>query len=91
MPSATPSKQKGKPCSTHQIDQEEESVLFLLTSKGGVIVTMNITGSDIDMEVDTGATVTVIPTGVYQSSLSHVQLSSSSVHLQTYSGESLEV
>ena len=52
---------------------------------------MNIAGSDVDMEVDTGATVTVIPTGVYPSALSHVQLSPSSVRLQTYSGESLEV
>ena len=43
------------------------------------------------MEVDTGATVTVIPTGVYRSALSHVQVSLSSVRLQTYSGESLEV
>ncbi|XP_062515266.1 uncharacterized protein LOC134190771 [Corticium candelabrum] len=53
---------------------------------------MNIAGSDVDMEVDMGAAVTVIPTGVYQSALSHVQLSPpSSVRLQTYSGESLEV
>ena len=55
-PSVTPSKQKGKP---HQIDQEQVGVLFSLTSKGGVKVTMNVGGSDVDMEVDTGATVTV--------------------------------
>ena len=65
-PSATPSKQKEKPRSTHQIDQEEVGILFSLTSKGGVNVKMNIAGSDVDMEVDTEATVTVVPTGVYQ-------------------------
>ena len=90
-PSATPSKQKGKPRSTHQLDQEEVGVLFSLTSKGGVNVTMNVAGSDVDVEVETGATVTVIPTGVFQSALSHVQLSGSAVRLQTYSGELLEV
>ena len=76
-PSATPSKQKRKPFFAHK--------------QGGVNVTMNPAGSDVDMEVDTGATVTVIPTKDYQSALSHVQLSPSTVRLQTYSGESLEV
>ena len=88
--SATPSKQKGKPRSTHQIDQEKVGVFFA-HKQGGVNVTMNTARSDVDMEVDTGATVTVIPTKDYQSALSHVQLSPSAVRLQTYSGESLEV
>jgi hypothetical protein len=43
------------------------------------------------MEVDAGATVTVIPTEVYEKASGHVQLSPSSVRLQTYSGEPLQV
>ena len=80
-----------EPRNTHQIDQEEVGVLFSFTSKGGVNVTMDIAGSDIDMEMDTGATLTLIPAEVYQSALSHVQLSPSSVRLQTCSGESSQV
>ena len=41
------------------------------------------------MEVDTGASVTVIPTAVYEQQLNRVQMAERQVRLQTYSGEAL--
>ena len=43
------------------------------------------------MEVDTGATVTVVPKEVYNRHLSHVKLQPSAVKLQAYNGERLKV
>ena len=57
--SATPTKPKGKFRATHQIvgdDDEEVSALFTLTGKGVVKVTMEIAGSQLEMD-DTGVTV----------------------------------
>lgn len=52
---------------------------------------MEVAGRELEMVVDTGATVTVIPTTVYRSVLSHVPLQSSTVQLQSYCGKQLPV
>ena len=66
-------------------------MLFAQSGKGGVKITLEVAGSQIPMEVGTGATVTVIPISVYEQYLSHVQLHASTVSLKTYSGGSLKV
>ena len=43
------------------------------------------------MDVDTGASMTVIPAYIYKRFLTHVKLQKSRVKLQTYSGEPLTV
>ena len=43
------------------------------------------------MEVDTGATVTVILKAIYEERLKHVQLKSSKAKLQAYSEQALNV
>ena len=43
------------------------------------------------MDVDTGASVTVILTHIFSQFLTHVKLHTSKVKLQTYSGEALTV
>ena len=50
---------------------------------------MEIAGKQVMMEVDTGASVTVIPTAVYEQQLNRVQMAERQVRLQTYSGEAL--
>ena len=82
---------KGKPQPTHEIDEDTVSVVFAQSGKGGVKITLEVGGSQIPMEVDTGATVTVIPISVYEQYLTHVQLHASTVSMKTYSGGSLKV
>ena len=74
---------KGTPQPTHQIDEDNVSVVFVQSGKGGVTITLEVAGSQILMEVDTGATVTVIPISVYEQYQSHVQLHASTVSLKT--------
>ena len=66
-------------------------MVFVQSGKGGVTITLEVAGSQILMEVDTGATVTVIPISVYEQYQSHVQLHASTVSLKTYSNGSLKV
>ena len=67
------------------------SLICSLSGKGGVKVTLVVADTELDMEVDTGATVTVIPHEIYTQRLSHVPLKSSKVKLQSYNGERLRV
>lgn len=62
-----------------------------LSVKGGVKVTVVVAGAELPMEVDTGATVTVIPQNIYEQKLPHVHLKPSTVKLQSYCGERLKV
>ena len=65
------SKQKSKTWkTTHQIDEDEASLIFSLSDKRGIDVKLHVAGTEIDMEVDTGATVTVIPKAIYEKRLS---------------------
>ena len=86
------SKQKSKTWkTTHQIDEDEVSLIFSLSDKRGIDVKLHVAGTEIDMEVDTGATVTVIPKAIYEKRLNHVQLRPSRAKLQAYSGQALKV
>ena len=82
---------KGKPQPTYQIDEDTVSVVSAQSGKVGVKITLEVADRQIPMEVDTGATVTVIPISVYEQYLSHVQVHASTVTLKTYSGGSLKV
>jgi predicted aspartyl protease len=66
------------------VEEEEVSGIYTLGGKAGLEVTLKIAGTEVPMQVDTGATVAVIPTSMYQTYLSHVQLSPSQIRLQTY-------
>ena len=79
----TPTKHQGKSRAMHKID-EDVSTFFSLSSKEGVMVKINVVGVDVELQVDTGATITVVPTNIYKSQISHV-------HLQLYNGESLKI
>ena len=65
--------------------------MFAQSGKGGFKITLEVAGSQIPMDVDTAATVTVIPISVYEQYLFHVQLHASAVSLKTYSSGSLKV
>ena len=52
---------------------------------------MDVAGRQIELEIDTGATVTVIPTSTYQKYLKHIQLRPSTTRLHAYNGQPLNV
>ena len=54
-------------------------------------VQVDAAGTLLTMDVDTGASMTVIPTHIFSQFLTHVKLHTSKVKLQTYSGEALTV
>jgi hypothetical protein len=56
-----------------------------------VEITVNIDGKDIAMEVDTGAAMSIVPQDVYQSKLSHLELSECTYNFTTYGGNKLPV
>ena len=84
-------KRKPKTQSTYQVDAEDVSLICSLSGRGGVKVTIEVAGRNVEMEVDTGASVSVVPTQMYNEVLSHVQLKKSTAQLQSYSGERLKV
>ncbi|XP_042150116.1 uncharacterized protein LOC121838113 [Ixodes scapularis] len=69
-----------EPLTTHLVSessQEDEYILHNCTAdstiKKGYMVTVNVEGQDLPMQVDTGAAVTVMPESVYMSKFSHVK------------------
>ena len=54
-------------------------------------VTVEVAGAIVTLDVDTGTSMTVIPTYIYKRFLTHVKLQKSRVKVQTYSGEPLTV
>ena len=77
---------KGKPRTTHHVD-----VVYSISNKRSVTVEMDVAGRQIELEIDTGATVTVIPTSTYQKYLKHIQLRLSITRLHAYNGQPLNV
>ena len=70
--------------------------MFALTSNSSepYKVTMNVEGSDLNMEVDTGASKSIMSEETYKSLCGrskHLVLEDTSVRLRTYTGESLNV
>ncbi|KAJ8021906.1 hypothetical protein HOLleu_39239 [Holothuria leucospilota] len=74
-------------------DPQDSLGLYTVTSKGRnpFNVTVTIDGKPLEMEVDTGASMTIIPEEVYQKQFGHVPLQSTSLQFKTYSGEKLDV
>ena len=60
-------------------------------TKGGPKVTLEVAGLDLELDVDTGASVTVLPQHVYSQYLKHVQLQKSKTAMRSYSGQPLRV
>ena len=76
-------------------DEElEEQVLQHLPSRNSskpFHVTVNIEGKQVEMEVDTGAGVSLVAESTYQKFWPSQKLQKSTVRLQTYTGERLTV
>ncbi|XP_077522693.1 uncharacterized protein LOC144133464 [Amblyomma americanum] len=73
---------------------EEESTLYscdATPSKKSYVVSVNVEGHDLPMQVDTGAAVTVVPESVYAAKLSHVKCEPTKLGLKTYTGEKMHV
>ena len=74
---------------TLQVEEEEVCSLYGLGSQDATKVNMTVAGRELELIVDTGATITVIPRETYEKQLSHVKLQSSNVKLQSYCGQTL--
>ena len=75
---------------THHIEEAEVSIVHTLSdTKGGPKLTLEVVGRDLELDVDTGASVTVLPRHVYSQYLKHVQLQKSKIALRSYSGQPL--
>ena len=73
---------------------EEELGLYGVYTKPEVkkyTVNIQIDKEYVDMEIDTGAAVSIIPKGIYLDKLSQHPLVKSKVVLKTYSGERLQL
>uniref|UniRef100_H2ZXE1 Peptidase A2 domain-containing protein n=1 Tax=Latimeria chalumnae TaxID=7897 RepID=H2ZXE1_LATCH len=57
--------------------------------KRGLNFQIHLDNKPVDMQLDTGATVTIVPETVYKKKLSHIPLESTSLQLKTYSGEKI--
>ena len=82
---------KPKTQSAYQVDAEDVSLICSLSGRGGVKVTIEVAGRNVEMEVDTGASVSVIATQMYNEVLFHVQLKECTAQLQSHSSERLKV
>ena len=76
----------------HHIEEAEVSTIHTLSdTKGCPKVTLEVAGRDLELDVDTGASVTVLPRHVYSQYLKHVQLQKSKIALRSYSGQPIRV
>ena len=83
-------RRKAKPQFAHVLE-EEVSLICSLSGKGGAKVTLLVSDTDLEMEFDICATVTVRPKQVYEKHLAHEELKHSTVKQQAYNGEKLKV
>lgn len=99
-------KQSGKPRAIHNLDgcseeeQEDDQFLFNLTdlysstqntkSRKPITVCPKVQEIDLEMELDTGAGVSVISEAEYKQLLPKMKLEDTNLRLQTYSGEKIE-
>ena len=68
--------------------------LFTVSRKSGedaLKVTVEINDRPLEMEIDTGASMSVIPADLYHKNLQHISLEKSAYKFRTYSGDSLPV
>ena len=76
---------------TLQVEEEEVCSLYGLGSHDAIKVNMTVAEQELELIVDTGATITVIPRETYEKQLSHVKLQNSNVKLQSHCGQTLSV
>ena len=74
---------------TLQVEEKEVCSLYGLGSQDAIKVIRTVAGQELELIVDTGETITVIPRETYEKQLSHVKLQSSNVKLQSYCGQTL--
>lgn len=76
-----------------EVDVEDEVQLLTLTSRRNdpIMVTLDVEKVPVQMEVDTGAGVSILPASVYDRSFRNVSLKPSSVLLRTFSGEKIKL
>ena len=74
-------------------EERSPSPLFHLGSRGNhpIVVTMDVNGKRVDMELDTGAARTVMSSEQQQRLLPAAELQESSIVLRTYSSEQIQV
>ena len=66
--------------------------MFTFPGKGKpIVVTVKINGSEFPMEVDTGASFSIISESTYHSWIALPELKTNNVTLHTYTGESIVV
>ena len=73
---------KYKKQATLQVEEEVCSI-YGLGSQDAIKVNMTVAGRELELIVDTGATIAVIQRETYEKQLSHVKLQSSKVKLQS--------
>ena len=86
---------------TYHVEESDESVsesesdlnrLYTVTDKSQVIKdTLIIEGCPLSMEIDIGASVSVVPESFYKQYLSHMQLNPTAKKLRSCSGDTLKV
>jgi predicted aspartyl protease len=97
-----PKEERMKVGAVHQVELENASddnvdtyTLFRVSSprKSSILVSVQIEGEDVTMEVDTGAAVSVISEATYEKVFKNVklQLQPTPISLRTYTGEDIEV
>ena len=82
---------------SHDCSVGEEAIgLYVVNQHKGVspkpiVVSINVEGKEIPMEVDTGADVSIIPFSTWRSHFPDIPLQSSAILLKTYTNEKLSV
>ena len=77
---------------TSTSDKDSEYQLHNLSTQKAdpIMVTLSVEGKDLQMEVDTGAAVSLVPFEIYQQLCPEKELLLSSLELRTYSGEQIK-
>ena len=71
----------------HITDAEQKGIRHRIVDLSG----MDVAGRGIELEIDTGVTVTAFSTSTYQKYLKHIQLRPSTTRLYAYNGQPLNV
>lgn len=82
----------GKQSGESSTDTEKEMSLYMVTRSeqlAHICITPETEGKMIEMELDTGAAVSLISKEKYDSNLQHIPLQATDVILKTYTGEAL--
>ncbi|XP_037502705.1 uncharacterized protein K02A2.6-like [Rhipicephalus sanguineus] len=70
-------------------DSEHEVYHFINVTRSSYDVNIQVEGKPLNMQIDTGAAVTVVPEYVYDSHFAHVTCQPTKVTLRTYTGEQM--